>query len=146
MIVVSINTFTFVLNSLQISAMQPPEPASGTSQHAALFSGKGVSFLEGPKLPGREADHSLPFTAEDNKERSYTSTSTTRLHGVHTKTTLFSYTFSTCLILTASIWSPNRFRRISLCCNSYGISTTLWHMYKMYILHSIRTQFKSWLQ
>jgi len=41
-----------------------------------------VLLPPGVKWPGREADHSLPSSAEVNNERSYTSTPAIRLHGV----------------------------------------------------------------
>jgi len=39
-------------------------------------------FFPGVKQPGREAEHSLPPSAEVRNEWNYTATTTTRLHGV----------------------------------------------------------------
>jgi hypothetical protein len=40
------------------------------------------AFSLGVKLPGREADHSTPYSAEVNNTWSYTSTHPVRIHGV----------------------------------------------------------------
>jgi hypothetical protein len=44
--------------------------------------GTGGPFPGGKARPGRDVDHSTPFSAEVKYERSYTSSSPMRLHGV----------------------------------------------------------------
>jgi hypothetical protein len=55
-------------------------PALGLTQ-SAIQRVLGASS-PGVKRPGRKADHSLPFSAEDKNSRSYTSNLSIRLHGV----------------------------------------------------------------
>jgi hypothetical protein len=55
---------------------------NGSGAHPASYPmGTGGSFT-GDKVPGREADHSPPSSAEVKNAWSYTSTPLIRLHGV----------------------------------------------------------------
>jgi hypothetical protein len=74
------------------STVQFPVEAGNFSLHYRVQNGLGLTeppiqwapgaLSLGVKRPGREADHSLPSSAEVKNEWSYTSISPIRLHGV----------------------------------------------------------------
>jgi len=55
---------------------------AGSGAHPASYPVDTGGTFSGVKRPGRESDHSLPFSAEVKNARSYTSSPHIRLHGM----------------------------------------------------------------